>query len=360
MYTSRGIFTAACTAALALPLALSAQTTGTTGTTSGARQDTVTRTTRQPRATSEQRYRVQKNGEAGGTLVNSEQMRADSIAAANAAMERARRDSVDLAMQRQRDALANIERMRADSVARAERVRTDSLAAIERMRADSVARADALEAARQAEMNRYRFGGNGWYLGVAGGASAPTSDFKNLGYNSGFAVNVPIGWHKPNNLFGVRVNLGYNRFSGRNFVGNIPAGSAVTLTNPNPEIWSGSLDLTMATPMSLMRNVRLYALAGGGIYNFRSFGGNSALGGFLGNDVLEQNEVINKTTRSKFGAHVGAGLDWTVGTSAIYIESRYANVFTDREDNLSFNSFFGDDRSKTLKFIPIVLGVKIR
>ena len=371
MMTRNVLYTAACSAALALPLALSAQTT--TQDSTRARQDSVRRVrmqdsvkraaeSRTPRATSQQRYRVQKGGEAAGTLEatppqpTADQLRADSIAAA----DKARRDSVDMAMQRHRDSLANIEKMRADSVARVEKQRTDSLAAIERMRADSVARADSISAARQADMNRYRFGGNGWYVGVAGGASAPTADFKNLGYNSGFAVNVPIGWHKPNNAIGVRFDFAYNRSSGRNFTGTIPAGSAVTLQNPNPQVFSGTVNLTLATPMSLMRNVRLYAVGGGGLYHFRSFGGNSALGGFLGNDVLQSNEANNKVTRNKFGAQVGGGLDWTVGTSAVYLESRWVNVFSDRDDNVAFDDFFGSNRSKTLKWVPIVLGVKIR
>jgi hypothetical protein len=134
----------------------------------------------------------------------------------------------------------------------------------------------------------------------------------------------------------------------------------VTLTNPNPQVLSGTVNVTLATPLSLMRNVRLYALGGGGVYHFRSFGGNSALGGFLGNDVLQSNEANNKVTRNKFGAQVGAGLDWNVGTSAVYLESRFVNVFTDRSDNVTFDSFFGEGRSKTLKWVPIVLGVKLR
>lgn len=361
MMTRHVLYTAACTAALTLPFALSAQDTTRTRQDSTMRrtQSSTPTTTRTPRATSQQRYRVQKGGEAAGTLEttpNAEQLRADSIAAA----EKARRDSVDMAMQRQRDSLANIERMRADSVARVEKQRADSIAAIERARADSVARADSIAAARQAEMSRYRFGGNGWYVGLAAGASAPTSDFKNLGYNSGLAVSVPIGWHRPNNALGVRFDFGYTRFSGRTFTGNIPAGSAVTLENPNPQVLSGTVNLTLATPLSLMRNVRLYAVGGGGLYHFRSFGGGSALGGFLGNDVLQSNEPNNKVTRNKFGAQVGGGFDWTVGTSAVYVESRFVNVFTDRDDNVAFNDFFGDNRSKTLKWVPITLGVKIR
>jgi hypothetical protein len=346
------LFAAACSAALIIPGSLTAQTTRDTTT----RRDSTMRTTRQPATTSQQRIRVQKGGEAAGTIVDT---RADSIANA----ERMRRDSIDAAMARQRDSLAAIEKARNDSIANVERMRRDSLAAIERARADSVARADSIaqaEALRRQQMNRYKFGGNGWYVGLAAGASAPTGDFQNLGYNSGFNVNVPIGWHRPGSLLGVRFDFNYNRFSGKNFTGGTPAGSAVTLTNPNPQVMSGTVNLTAAVPINASKSVSLYGVGGAGLYHFRSFGGNSALGGFLGNDVLNTNEANNKATRNKIGAQIGAGLDWNIGTSAVFIESRFVNVFVDRDDSVQFRDFFGDNRSNTLKWVPIVLGVKIR
>lgn len=352
--TSRNvIFAAACSAALLLPHAASAQVDTTTRRDTTMRQDTTTRTTRQPRATSQQRLRVQK-GEAAGTI----DQNADSIAAA----ERARADSVNMAMQRQRDSLAAIERARSDSIAAVERARADSVARVEAMRRDSVARADSIAAAEEArrrELARYRFGNNGWYVGIGAGASAPTADFKNLGYNSGLNVHVPIGWHRDNAALGVRFDLTYNRFSGRDFTGSAPVGSAVTLQNPNPQVLSATFNVTLATPLTLIRNVRLYGVGGGGLYHFRDFGGSSALGGFLGNDVLTTNEPNNKTTRTKFGAQVGGGLDWTVGTSSVYLESRFVNVFADRDDDVQFRDFFGD-RSGSVRWVPIVLGVKIR
>jgi len=307
-----------------------------------------------PRATSDQRLPVQKRGEAAGTL----DLRADSIAAA----EKARTDSINMAIAaRTRDSLAVIEKARTDSIAAVERRRADSLAVIERARADSVARADSiareLEAHRQ-YMSRYRFGGNGWYLGVGGGTSAPTGDFQDLGYNSGFDVNVPIGWHKPNSFLGARLDLGYSRFRGENFLGE--GTNAVTLVNANPQVYSATLNLTAALPLNFIRNVSFYGVGGAGLYHFRNMGTQSALGGFLGNDVLATNEVNNKSSLSKIGAQVGAGLDWTVGTSSIFLESRFVNVFADRDDNVQFRDFFGDNRSSTLKWVPIVIGVKIR
>jgi hypothetical protein len=362
--TSRSvILTAACSAVLIIPQALTAQTDTTMrrDTTMRTMQDTTNRMrtmqdttnrTRQTQTTSQQRLRVQKrSGEAAGTIVDT---RADSIANA----ERMRRDSAEMVMQRQRDSVANIERMRNDSIARIERARADSIAAIERFRADSVARADSIRLAEEERRRQNRFGG-AWYAGIGAGISNPISDLKNLGYNSGLNVHVPIGWHRPNSALGVRFDVNYNRFSGRTFTGQNPAGSAVTLENPNPQVLSGTLNLTLATPLTLMRNVRLYALAGGGIYHFRSFGANSALGGYLGNDVLRTDDE-NRTTRNKFGAQFGGGLDWTVGTSAVYLESRWVNVFANRgDDNVAFRDFFGD-RGNAVQWVPIVLGVKIR
>ena len=126
------------------------------------------------------------------------------------------------------------------------------------------------------------------------------------------------------------------------------------------QVLSAALNLTAQVPLNFVRNLNLYGVGGGGIYHFRSFGNQSALGGFLGNDVLANNESNMKSTRNKFGAQVGAGLDWTVGTSSIFLESRLVNVFADRDDDVQFRDFFGDNRSDRLQWVPIVLGVKIR
>ncbi|HYW31269.1 MAG TPA: hypothetical protein VE869_07140 [Gemmatimonas sp.] len=380
MKLAASILTAACTAALLSPTVGHAQadTSRSRDTTRMRMQDSTRargtmaqpprQQTAQPPATSQQRLRVQKRqtGEAAGTL-------GDTLSAS----ERMRRDSTDAAMQRQRDSVANIERLRADSVANVqrieraradsvanvERMRQDSIAAVERQRADSVARVDSIARdavlREQQRMQAYRFGGNGWYVGLGGGTSAPTSEFKSIGYNSGLNINVPIGWHRENRLLGVRLDLGYNQFSGRTFLGR-NAGAPVTLTNSNPQVFSGALNLTAQIPVGFIRNVSIYGVGGGGIYHFRSFGGNSALGGFLGNDVLALNESNVKSTRNKYGAQLGAGVDWQVGASSIFLESRLESVFADRDDDVRFRDFFGNGRSSTLQWVPIVLGVKIR
>ena len=350
------VFTMAGAAALALPAAATAQT--------------------QP-PVSQQRIRVQKetplvnNSSANRTRMS----RRDSIANA----DRMRRDSIEAAT---RDSIANVERMRADSIARIEKARTDSVAAVERRRADSVAAVEreraaaaaaieakrrdslaAVEAAAEAERqriqrekDRYRFDGSGWYMGLGAGGAVPTGDLETLGYKSGYDISLPIGYHKRDRAFGVRLDLGYSQFSSSNFVGQ--GSNPVTLTNDGAKVMSAALNLTAGIPIS---KLNLYAVGGGGVYHFRDYGVSSSLSGFLGNDVFEQNEVSNtEKTRTKFGANIGAGIDFGAGPANIYLESRLVNVFTDRDDNVQFNDFFGNNRSQSLKWFPIILGVKIR
>ncbi len=208
--------------------------------------------------------------------------------------------------------------------------------------------------------DRYRFNGSGWYIGLAGGGAVPSDDFEKLGYRSGYDLNVPIGWHKNGNLLGLRLDLGYAAFGGRSFVGRVPGGAAVTLTNGSPKVYSATLNSTLRIPLSSSRRVNLYGVGGAGLYHFRSFGGNSALGGYLGNDVLKTNEAQLKQTRSKLGAQVGGGIDFGVGPASIFVESRFVNVFADRDDAVQFRDFFGDNVSKSLRWVPIVIGVNIR
>jgi hypothetical protein len=249
--------------------------------------------------------------------------------------------------------------MRQDSLAAIEKARADSAAAIERARMDSIARADSI--AREAQFQREQrrggmlFGGSGFYIGLAGGATSPMGDLEDLGYGTGFEVNVPIGWHKPGNALGLRLDLGYSKFDGAEFV-NGP----VILANSDPKIWSATLNATLKFPLNENRTTNLYAVGGGGLYAFRNFGATSALGGFLGNDVLDpQDEAGNETTINKWGANGGLGLEFGVGGASLFLESRFVNVFANRDDDFDFNEFFGD-RSNHVRWVPIVLGVNFR
>jgi hypothetical protein len=350
---------AALTLGLAVPSARAQDTT---------RVQDSTRTTS---ATSQRRIRIRK--ESGGEVVGhrlTARERADSIARADSVaradsltrMQQAQQDSVNRIEQMRQDSLATIEKARQDSIAAIEKAHQDSLAAIEKARNDSTAQADSLRQAeqlrKQSMSNRYLFGSSGFYIGVSGGGGIPTGDFKDLGYDNGWGVNVPIGWHKPGNLLGLQLDLGYNQFNGTNFagVGTTP----LTLTNPDPKIWSANLNLTLNFPLTQSKAANFYLIGGGGVYRFRNFGVNSALGGFLGNDVIDPNAEDNQTARTKWGLNGGAGLSYAIGPTAIFVESRFVNVFAKRSgDANDFSDFFGS-RTSDVRWVPISVGLTFR
>ncbi len=180
-----------------------------------------------------------------------------------------------------------------------------------------------------------RFGalGNGFYIGVAGGATFPTRDL-NTFYNTGWTVNVPIGWESQTVPLGVRVNLAYDRLNGADVSNGSFAGSL-----DNTDVWSGSLDLTAKLPFGL-NGSGLYVVGGGGAYHFRDFSGATSTTVFPDGSVT-LSPTTNSTT--KFGLDGGVGLDFGWGPAKLYVEGRWVSVFTP---------------GKNANWIPVVLGLK--
>ena len=249
--------------------------------------DTVTRS--KTTVTSSRRISVRKDGttstEQAGTLVpNADSLRADSIANA----ERMRQDSI-----------ANAERIRQDSIATAERLRQEELARIERARQDSIAAAEAARLRQLAKGNVY------FRLGA--GVSLPQADFAD-DFKNGFNVTGSAGWHKWNSPLGLRLDVGYDRFSLKG-------------ASENASILSGVGDVTLKIPQVLA--VSPYLVAGGGVYRLSSSGAGS-------------------TSSTKGGWNAGGGLTFGVGMAKLFIEGRYTNVSTE---------------GVATKFIPVILGI---
>ncbi len=327
-----------------------------------AQVDTTRRdTTRTARSTTRIPVRKVSKGE---VILPSERARADSIAA------QARRDSTMRA-----DSIAAIERARtdsiaqaarSDSIARAEQARVDSISRMEQMRNDSIARANAAvtapvttpdTAATQMPMSQGRRLPGSFYMGLAAGSASPTADLQDLGYDSGLNISIPIGWHNPSSLFGVRLMLGYQQFNGASFttLGTSP----VVLSNPDPKVYSAELNLNMRFPFNERKTSSVYLTGGGGVYMFRNYGMGSALGGYLGNDVLDPDDSDNESTINKWGINGGAGLEFGIGTSALFLETRLVNVFAGRDDEPNFDSAFGE-RGTSVRWFPLILGFTIR
>ena len=260
--------------------------------------DTVTRS--KTTVTSSRRISVRKDGttstEQAGTLVpNADSLRADSIANA----ERMRQDSIANAERVRQDSIANAERIRQDSIATAERLRQEELARIERARQDSIAAAEAARLRQLAKGNVY------FRLGA--GVSLPQADFAD-DFKNGFNVTGSAGWHKWNSPLGLRLDVGYDRFSLKG-------------ASENASILSGVGDVTLKIPQVLA--VSPYLVAGGGIYRLSSSGAGS-------------------TSNTKGGWNAGAGLTFGVGMAKLFIEGRYTNVSTE---------------DVATKFIPVILGI---
>lgn len=326
-------------------------------------------TTRTRPTTSQARIPVQKRISGGEVVIArdtaAERMRADSIARADsmALVEKTRRDSVALVEKSRADRIAAVEKVRRDSLEAIERTRRDATAAVERARADSIARTDSIMRQQQIRMettpSRSFFRGSGWYIGLSGGSSMPTSDLKGIGYGSGFNLDVPIGWHRVGRLLGFRLDLGYNRFSGGTTSVPGTGGSSIVLDNPDPMVMSAELNGTLKLPINESKTSTFYLVGGGGLYRFSSFGSGSALGSFLGNDVFNNSSATDQKVINKWGANAGAGIELGIGSSALFLETRVVNVFTARAENPSFDATFGN-RGDNIRWIPIALGFTIR
>ena len=334
-------------------------------TTLPAQTDTTRRDTTRARST--QRIPIRKESR-GEVVLPTRRTRADSIAQARndsitkadlarndsiAAAERVRLDSIN--MRTRADSIAQA--ARTDSLARIEQARTDSISRIEQMRNDSIARANAPVVEQNMPVPRTRRLPGSFYIGLAAGSNSPSGDIEDLGYDSGLNISVPIGWHNPSSVFGFRVMLGYNQLSGASFT--TVGASPVVLSNPDPKVYSAELNLNMRFPFNERRTSSVYLTGGGGVYMFRNFGRGSALAAYLGNDVLDPDDSANESTINKWGINGGAGLEFGIGTSSLFLETRLVNVFAGRDDEPNFDSAFGE-RGTSVRWMPLIIGFTIR
>lgn len=316
------------TSAVAVALALaSTNLSAQTDTTRRATRDTTRRTT-----TSQTRVRVTKESSGDVTTRRDSAFIRDSVARADsvARMERMRQDSVTRA-----DSLARMEQMRRDSISRDSTARADSIARASAATTTTTTTKDTIRSPINPTMSSESYGvrRGGWYLGLGGGAAVPTGSISDF-YKTGFGVTVPIGYQPMNSPLGLRIDLGYSRFNGRDAGTN-----GLTFQPDDPNIWSGTANLTLdLLRFGESRRGALYLVGGGGVYRFTNF--------FSGNrtDNEVQSAFEGKPT-TKGGITGGAGLAFPIGGASLFVESRYTNAYTEGENT---------------KWVPIVLGLKWR
>ena len=341
------VFAAATAIGVAITLSCATTVSAQTATT----QDTVGR-----RMTSTTRIPVRKDQPGtygtresrGEVAYTSNRSLLDSLASA-AAADRVRLDSALTA--------ANAASVRADDAARSAAAVQDSLRVVRDELSTTNARAAALAMALNDSIarlgssvrridNRWRngsiFGHSGFYVGLGTGANFTTGTLRNIGYDEGLNVVVPIGWHKQGNAIGLRGELGMQMFDGKR-VGNF--------VNPDPTAYSAVGMLTLHLPLNSSGTNNFYLMGGAGAYRFQDLTSGSALGDRLGSSANQTTTTSNVT---KLGVTGGAGLNLHVlGATSLFIQSRLTNVFADASQT-------GGSGSKNLRWVPLVAGFTLR
>jgi hypothetical protein len=180
------------------------------------------------------------------------------------------------------------------------------------------------------------FGHSGFFIGVGTGVNFVTGTIHNIGYRTGLNVVMPFGWSKPNNLFGLRGELGVQTFDGRIVSG---------FTNVDPRIYTATAQVMMNLPFNEARTNLLYLMGGGGVYMFDRVGKTSTLD-------LRMGESDGRVT--KFGVTGGAGLEFHIlGATSLFVQSAFTNVFAEKPVNTPGSS-------GNLRWVPLVAGITLR
>jgi hypothetical protein len=196
------------------------------------------------------------------------------------------------------------------------------------------------------KMRRY---GSRFYYGVSAGPSIPVQSIDN-GFNTGYTIDVPIGWEAPFSPLGFRVDFGYTRLGSRDSFRNGNAvivngqPQAVFLATDDAQIWSALANAKLRLPwvgrFGAGSTNGLYAVGGVGVNTFRNFNTTFA----LTNPEFTDNGSIsaNRETVTRFALDAGGGFQWGFGVANVFVESRYITAFTPHNNAST---------------VPIILGV---
>jgi hypothetical protein len=190
-------------------------------------------------------------------------------------------------------------------------------------------------------VRRWRYG-NGFYIGVGGGAGIPIGSIDNA-YNTGYAIQVPIGWDAPYTPLGFRVNLGYTHLDARNTFRNPGAPGSAFLPAADPQIYSAIADAKLRIPFTRSwfgPSSGLYAVAGGGVNHFRHYNTTFA----LSNPEFNSSGTVSSSSESltRLALNAGGGIGWAFRAAEVFLESRYVTTFMPNE---------------RASYVPVILGV---
>lgn len=299
-------------------------TTGTTGTV-GTRSGSVTRRESAGDVATMTVLRI----DSIETVVREYETRLDSLEAANTAAN-TRSAALEARMNALADSLAT---------ARSELVTLrEELTATSTRLSEVDSRLQNLNQRFDRFRNRSLFGNSGFYIGLGAGANYTTGTLRNIGYESAPTLTVPIGWHKPGSMLGLRTEWSLQRLEGT---------QVASFFNPDPTIFSGVALATFAFPINSARTNSIYLMGGGGMYMFRNVGANSALADrFSGS-------IEGGDTETKWGLQAGAGVQFHIlGATSLFVQTSLTNVAADQ-------GTVGDE-GRHLRWMPVVVGFTLR
>ena len=187
--------------------------------------------------------------------------------------------------------------------------------------------------------HRSLFGNSGFYIGLGTGASYTSGTLRNIGYESAPLLTMPVGWHKPGSMLGLRTEWSLARLEGVADAG---------FFNPDPTVASGVALATFAFPINSAKTNSFYLMGGGGFYMFRDFGVGSGLA-----DKFTGSDESAGDTETKWGFQAGAGLEFHIlGATSLFVQSSITNVAADRGTS--------GEEGRNLRWMPVVIGFQLR
>lgn len=160
-------------------------------------------------------------------------------------------------------------------------------------------------------------------VGVGGGVSVPTGDFKKA-FENGYNAQAFLQIKPPGVPVSLRVTGTFNRFDLKDV--QVGTGGAEGFG----QIAGGLANVTLHLPVG---PISPYIMAGLGALNFKT--------------SVESGSTDVSDSQTKFAINGGAGLALKLGRMDAYIEGRVANVYTDE----------GLRDVKTVEYVPVTFGI---
>ena len=184
-------------------------------------------------------------------------------------------------------------------------------------------------------------------FGVIGGATFPVGDYDKVA-KTGFHAGGFVDFGRRVGPFGIRADVLYHGFGDRNLVTSGSNSTAVTISNKYSMV-TGTLNAVLGIPLQ-GSPVRPYVTGGVGAYYLK----NSPKCAVSCNSLL----TYGQESSTKLGFNGGGGIEFGLGGTGVFIESRFHHVINGTPKFSCFGQS-GCNRA-ALQIVPLSVGVRIQ